>query len=231
MTTTKLNVDQAGVSQRSIAVVDGVVIYASNDGLVTINGGTASLIPSQRFFTREVWRQRYSAGLHDIAFGVWDGRLIGFSPSAAFTPFMIRTDEADGTLTDLPNFSAKCAFTNVLSDQMYYVSGGVILQFNGGNSQTAEWQSRELVLPRPTNFGAAQAMVEGNWSIEFWAYVQATNGSYSYQLRHTQAAVNGLNNFRLPAGFESDRYRIKITGSGRFRELRIAQTFRELSTL
>ncbi len=231
MTTTKMNVDQAGVSQRSIAVVDGVVIYASNDGLVSVSGGSATLTPSQKFFTRDVWRQRYAAGLFDMAFGVWDGRLVGFSPSAAFTPFMIRTDEADGTLTDLPNFAAKCAFTNVMSDQMYYANGNAIYQFNGGAAQTAEWQSRELVIERPVNFGAAQAMVEGNWTIEFWAYQRQANGSQQHELKHTQVVASGLNNFRLPAGYESDRYRIKISGAGRFRELRVAQTFRELSTL
>lgn len=231
MTTSKLNVDQAGVSQRSIAVVDGLVVYASNDGLVTVNGGTATLNPSHKFFTREVWRQRYATGLSEMEFGVWDGRLVVYSPSNYFTPFMIRVDEADGTMTELPQFVAKCSFTNVMSDQMYYAIGNAVLQFNGGNAQSAEWQSRELVLPRPVNFGAAQAMVEGNWSIEFWAYTRAANGTHSYTLRHTQSVATGLNNFRLPSGFESDRYRIRITGSGRFRELRVAQTFRELAVL
>lgn len=231
MTTTKLNVDQAGVSKRSIGVVDGVVVYASNDGLVTLNGAVASLIPSQRFFTREVWRQRYSAGLSDMIFGVWDGRLVVFSPSASFVPFMIRTDEADGTMTDLPSFVAKCAFTNVMSDQMYYTNNNILYQFNGGDNLASEWQSRELVIQRPVNFGAAQAIVEGNWTIELWAYVQRPDGSYAYSLRHTENISGTTKNFRLPSGYESDRYRVHIAGSGRFRELRIAQTFRELSVL
>lgn len=231
MTTSKLNVDQAGVSPRSIAVVDGTVVYASNDGLVTVSGGSATLIPSQRFFTREVWRSRYKNGLHDMAFGVWDGRLVVFSASAAFTPFMLRFDEADGNLTDLPDLVAQCAFTSVLSDQMYYANANTVYQFNGGADLLAEWQSRELVLDRPTNFGAAQAVVEGDWQIEFWAYELNQDNTQSYSLRHTETLTAGVTNFRLPDGFESDRYRIKISGSGRFRELRIAQTFRELAKL
>ena len=47
---------------------------------------------------------------------------------------------------------------------------------------------------------------------------------------YTQAlATDGVHNFRLPSGFESDRYRVKLQGSGRFVDLKVAQSFRELS--
>ena len=51
MTVQRINVDQAGVSKWSIAVVDGVCLYASHDGLVMINGATATLTPGQKFHT------------------------------------------------------------------------------------------------------------------------------------------------------------------------------------
>ena len=51
------------------------------------------------------------------------------------------------------------------------------------------------------------------------------------QDQHTEALAGGLKNFRLPGGYESDRYRLKLAGTGRFRELRVAQSFRELSSL
>lgn len=232
MTVSKINVDQAGSSKWAIAVVDGVVMYASNDGLVALTGASASLMQGQKFFTREVWRQRYGTGLSSMRFAVWDGRLVVFSSSGAFTPFMIRFDEADGTMTDLPTFAAQCAFVSPLSDQFYYASGNTLHQFNGGTDIAATWQSAERVLPRPLNFGVAQALVEGNWSLELWAYVKnPTTGAFEYQLKHTEALAGGLKNFRLPGGYESDRYRLKLAGTGRFRELRVAQSFRELSSL
>lgn len=222
MTTAKLNVDQAGVSKWSIAVVDGACMYASHDGLVVLNGGSASLMASQRFFTREVWRQRVGAGLSGMRFSVWDGRLIVFHATGAFTPFMIRMDEADGTMTDLPGFTAACAFVSQLSDQCYYANGTGLYQFNGGAGQTAVWQSREVVLPRPSNFGAGQALVTGAWTLEFYA---------DGVLRLTQALAAGTTDFRLPGGFLAERWKIKASGSGRFRELRIATTGRELAAL
>lgn len=222
MTAARLNVDQAGVSKWSIAVVDGTVMYASNDGLVTITGGTASLVQGQKFFTRETWRSAYSAGLSGMRFSVWDGRLVVFHGAASFTPFMIRFDEADGTMTDLPNLTAACAFISQLSDQFYYAQGAGLYQFNGGTDQTAVWQSREVVLNKPINYGFGQAVATGNWSIEFYA-----DGT----LRHTQTVTAGVSNFRLPGGFLADRWKVKLTGTGRFRELRMAQTARELATV
>lgn len=222
MTTSRLNVDQAGVSKWSIAVVDGAVIYASHDGLVTITGGGASLAQGQQFFTRDVWRQRYGQALSSMRFSVWDGRLIVFSHSNNMVPFMIRVDEADGTLTDLPAFMAQAAFVSLLSDQCYYAYGQGLYQFNGGSDIPATWQSRELVLERPLNFGYAQAVVDGSWSVEFYA---------GGVLRHTEAVSSGVSNFRLPGGFTSDRWKVKVIGTGRFRELRMAETGRGLVTL
>lgn len=222
MTATRLNVDQAGVSKWSIAVVDGVVAYASHDGIVILNGGQASLAQSQKFFTREVWRTLYRTGLTTMRFSVWDGRLVVFSSTGAFTPFMIRFDEADGTMTELPTLTARCGFVSVLSDQFYYANGRYIYQFNGGNDLTATWASRELVVNKPVNFGFGQAVVSGAWVIEFYA-----NGA----LVHTQLVAPGTTNFRMPSGFLADRWKFRIYGTGRFRELRIAPTAKQLETV
>lgn len=232
MTVSKINVDLAGVSKWSIAIVDGLIVYASHDGLVTINGATGSLLESQIFFTRDVWRKRYGSGLSSMRFAVWDGRLVVYSHNSAFTPFMIRFDEAGGSMTELPDFMAKCHIVSPLSDQFYYMNSNKLYQFSGGSLQNATWQSAEKVLLQPVNFGAAQAIVEGNWTIQLWAYLKnSATGLFEYQLKHTQMVETGQTDFRLPSGYQSDRYKVKITGNGRFRELRIAQTFRELAGL
>lgn len=232
MTAQRINVDQAGVSKWSIAVVDGVCLYASHDGLVMINGATATLAPGQKFHTRDTWRARCGTGLPGMRFSVWDGRLVIFHASNTFPAFMIRFDEADGTLTDLPDLTAKCAFISQLSDQFYYANGSNLYQFNGGSAQTAVWQSRELVIPVPINYGMGQALTEGSWSLELWAYVKnASTGVFEYQLKHTKALTDGLATFRLPGGYETDRYRFKISGNGRFREFRMARTGRDLASV
>lgn len=232
MTAMLLNVDQPGVSKWAIAVADGAVIYASHDGLVTLNGATASLAQGGAFFTRENWRQAYAAGLATMRFAVWDGRLVIYSPTALFTPFMIRFDEADGSLTDLTGLVAACSFTNLLTDQLYYVSGNKMYQFNGGLASVAKWRSGELVVPRPVNFGTAQLLCDGTWTIELWAYVlnPATN-EHEYQLMHSHDSWGGLETYRLPAGYEARRYRVVAYGNGRLREIRFATSNRDLASL
>ncbi|MFA5630350.1 MAG: hypothetical protein WC997_02460 [Porticoccaceae bacterium] len=222
MTATRVNVDQAGVSKWSIAVVDGTVVYATNDGFVVFHGATASLERSHLFFTREVWRARYAAGLSSMRFSVWDGRLIVFSGTGAFTPFMIRLDEADGALTDLPTFAAASAFVSILSDQCYYSLGNGIYQFNGGDNLPCTWQSREEITVRPVNFGIFQAVATGAWTLSVFA---------DGVLRHTAAITEGKHTYRLPSGFEADRWQFRVTGIGAFKELRVATTGRELALL
>lgn len=245
MTVARLNVDQAGVSKWSLAVVDGAVMYASHDGLVVLHGGTASLAQGQRFFTREVWRERYASGLSGMRFSTWDGRLVVFHGSGAFTPFMIRTDEADGTMTDLPALNAQCAFVSQLSDQFYYAQGSMLYQFNGGADLTATWQSRELVLPAPYSFGMLQAVCTGQWTLTMTASLStppqtglgtSTRGPWtivvSAQSVTAYVALSaGTTTIRIPGGFESDRWKVKLTGKGRFRELRMARSGRELARL
>lgn len=244
MSTAKLNVDQAGVSKWSIAVVDGAVVYASHDGLVTLTGGMASLAQGQKFFTREAWRQRYGSGLSGMRFSVWDGRLVVFSGTNAFTPFMLRTDEADGTMTDLPNLSAACAFISQLSDQFYFALGTGIYQFNGGTDLEAVWQSREVVLNKPVNYGILQSVCTGTWALYISAALSEspdvshqgtfTRGPWSVTISSTEVIastnlVAGTKTLRMVDGFESDRWKIKLIGTGRFRELRLAKTGVELA--
>lgn len=224
MTTSKFNIDQAGVSKWSIAVVDGVVVYASNDGLVAVSGATGSLALSEQFFTRDVWRARYGAGLSTMRFAVWDGRLVVYSSANSFTPFMIRLDEAQGAMTDLPGFVAQCSFVSPLADQFYFAQNANISAFGGGSDLATLWRSREIVLPKPTNFGAGLALLEGSWTLQVFAYV---NGAHS--LRYSRALTTGRTLFRLPGGYKSDRYLVRLNGTGKFRELAIANSASELA--
>lgn len=223
MTPYKVNVAQAGVSKWAIAQVGEQVIFASHDGLVTISGASGSLAQGQYLFTREVWRTKYAAGLTTMRFAVWDGRLIVFSSAGSFTPFMIHFDEAEGVMTELPNFVATCAFTSQLSDQCYTVNGSNLYQFAGDTAWSATWQSREAIQPAPINFGFAQAVSTGTWTLNLIA---------DDVVVHTEVInTDGTNNFRLPDGYLAYRFKVKLVGTGRFRELRIATTGKALGQL
>lgn len=226
MTQSEITADQAGVSKWALANVGDAIVYASHDGLVTVSGGQASMALSETHFTREVWRARYAAGLATMRFAVWDGRVIVYSSAAAFTPFMLAIDEAAGAMTDLPLFVARCDFVSPIADQCFYAVGAFLYAFAVGTPNPLAWQSREVVLPQPLNFGAAQVRCDGAWALELFAYEDG-----AMVLKHSESGLSGLVSFALPGGYLSDRYQFKISGTGVFRELRLATSMYELRDL
>ena len=226
MTAAELNITHAGVSKWSIANVGGLVMYASHDGIVVIEGVMGSLTYSNRFFTRDVWKQRYSAGFSSMRFAVWDGRLIVYSTTNAFTPFMLRFDETGGTMTELPTFAPACTFISPITDGMYYAVGTGLYQFNGGAPLAAHWKSRETVVQGTANYAACEVLCTGTWTLTLWS-----DNEDGVMQQRFQRTVTGNARFRPPAGYRSRRYELELSGSGSFREFRIADSFRTLATI
>ena len=222
MTQTPLDVPHAGVSKWALVDLAGVAAYATNDGIVLVSGTSASITLSERYFTREVWRTRYAAGLSSMQFAFYDGKLLVFSRAGLFTPFMLKLDEAQGSMSDLPGFVAATSLVLVTSDGLYYLVGANLYQFGGGAAHALYWKSRELVLATPGNFGIARALCIGTFTIRFYA---------DGVLRHTQVVTSADLTFRLPSGFTALRWQIDIAGTGTFRELRIADTGRALALI
>lgn len=227
MSAAALNISQSGISKWSFANVGGQAMYASQEGIVVIQGVFGSLEYSDRFFTRDVWKQRYSAGFAHMRFAAWDGRLVVWSDNDSFTPFMIRFEEAGGQMTDLPGFSAQGSFVSPITDGFYYLIGDTVYDFNEGDPQTAIWTSREMVLPHPTNFGAAEVICTGQWV--FTLYADNDDGVF---VQRFQTELNaGGTRFRLPGGYKSRRWQVSLIGSGELTELRIAESMRELGDI
>lgn len=222
MTDSAVNIMQAGVSKWAIADLDGPLVYASNDGIVMVTGGRASLDTSARYFTREVWRQKYAAGLDTMRFAVWDGRLVVFSSARKFTPFMIDMDEGGGAITELPQLSAACSFVSPLTDQFYFANGTSLMQFAGGADTVAQWASREMVMPSPVNFGIAQVVLEGAWSLTVHA-----DGA----LIHTEPNLVSGKDFRLPSDQKHNRWVFGFEGTGIIKKLKVASSVPEFKKL
>lgn len=227
MTESKTGLPQGGLTKWAMADVNGALVYASNDGLVVVSGATASLAYSENFFTRDVWRARYRAGFSTMRFAVWDGRLIVYSSTGAFTAFMLRFDEEKNSMTDLPSFTAACSFTSPLSDQCYHVRGQNLYQFAGGAEMVATWTSREAVIPKPVNMGAMQIICVGSWTIT----ILTAGDDGVYVVRDERLLTTGQTTYRPPAGYLADRWKVTVSGTGRMRELRMTETMQQLKDI
>lgn len=223
MTAAPLNITQAGISKWSLANVNGQVMFATQQGIVVVVGVMGSLAYSDRFFTRDVWKQRYAAGFATMRFANWDGRLVVYSSTNAFTPFMLRFDETGGTMTELPNFTAACTFISPITDGLYYTIGTNVYQFNGGTGLTATWKSREQVVSGTVNYGACEVLCTGTWVVTLFS-----DNEDGVLVQRYQKTVTGNQRFKLPGGYRSRRYELQLSGSGAFREFRAAESFRTL---
>lgn len=224
-----LDIAHAGASKWSVISIAGRALYACHDGIVAVEGSSPSMALSDRFFTREVWRDRCGAGLASMQFARYDGKLIVFSKAGAFVPFMLDLSEG-GEMTDLPQFVASTASVLTTSDQMYVVSGTTLRQFGGGSMLPLRWATGDIVLAAPAALAVVQVECTGDFTIRFYQ---------KDKLGYTKTVESGETIFYLPteprdghAGLESsDRWKFEISGTGRFKRLRAASSIRGLKDI
>lgn len=208
---------QAGISNESMCRVGDGVVYASNDGLVFVRGLQASLNESERFFTREKWRDRYKSRLRKLKLFSHDGYICGIFNSGY--GFYIRLDENAGTMTEVST-TGLGAFLLPQTDAVYIGTDTGIQEFSGNYATTRPfyWYSKERVIARPQNFGAAQIQVDGSVLVSVIG-----DGRTMAEL-----TCDGNTRFRLSASDKCEVWQILIAGSGRVTRFYLAGSFLEL---
>jgi len=205
------------VSLHSAARVAGAAAYASHDGIVSVEGGTARLDSSRGLFTREVWRNLFSQFLtgdkEELIFAEHDGRLTGLTsgghpnvPDYTLHGFLLDLEEPAG-LTWLAFPSRPLGASVVREDDTLYFgleSGGYAAGFVG-DYLPLTWHSRDYVFPRQVSFGAAVILCEGEFIVSIYA---------DGKVVHTQQVVSGETVFRLPATLSQKRWSVKFEGAG-----------------
>ena len=210
---------QAGVSAKSIVDCGGFVIYASRDGLVMVQGTTASLMMGQKFFARKEWQTRYGNALNQMTLAYHDGALIGFTEANG--GFVIRFDEAEGSYTRCTTLNGLAGFMLPMTDSLYFSVGKTLFQYAGAETfQQFTWTSKEFTFPQPVNLGALQVLGNGSVAVTVIADEIALP---------TITFATGRGTARLPAGFKARRYQVKLVGSGSVQEVIIAPTMGALA--
>ncbi len=205
MSSQKIPAIQAGVSKGSLVNAGAFVAYASNDGIVTVRGLSASLDMSFQFFTREEWRSRYGSKLSMMRLNVHDGHLLAWFTDG--TPgFLIRLDEATPSFTRMSD-SITCAFVHPEGDSLYVGSGSTMYSFKSGFVRKAytHW-SKDFLIPKPESLGAIQLI--GNGQVVVTTYADKTQvAQTTVTLTESDSTV-----IRLPSGFRARRWSFKIEG-------------------
>ena len=215
MTVVKTDLEQSCSSKRSIVSTNGIVVYASPDGLVMLSPGGSKLITEQ-LFTRAQWQQyfrpesihAYSHDLKYIAFydnGTTQGGFIFDPTSGQFIMHDIYTT---------------AGYSDLLRDQLFLASEDLTIKpWIGGAAKNLTWRSKKFWMPKPLGYTCAQLEAEA-YPVTLKVYVDGTLG-------HT-ATVADRAAFRLPVLIGRD-WEFQIEGNTEVFSLAIAQSMEEIA--
>ncbi len=159
----KMELNLPCVNGRGMIDLGYSAAYPSNDGLVIVSAGGAT-VATETLFTRADWQKispstivagqfagRYMASYEytEIDGSVFSGTLI--LDLAGRQPFVIRAP-----------FKAKAFHYDLASGQLYYLIGNSVFEYDalGEVNEIMTWKSKRVVLEAPAAFGAI--LIEGS---------------------------------------------------------------------
>jgi hypothetical protein len=218
MSSVKLDVRQACASSRSIAIVQGGVLYASPDGLCLADHNGVRVV-SSGFITREDWQKLIPESMvaqahENICYIFYAGQGAGclsFDPmSAKFGRVSLR---------------GAASYSDTITDSMYVVGGGKIMRvFGGSTRRNARWRSPLITLPKHTAF--AWLKVYGDQSVAAPAVIRLYGDG---ALVHT-AVVENTDPVRLPPGRWLE-YEAEVESRSRVTRVVVASDTMELQSV
>lgn len=225
MSALQLPIVQGLLNPNCVVEAGGMLVYASNDGLVTLQGNQASTELGQQFWTREDWRALW-ANSTEMHLAAYDNYIVGFKTSGS-TNFMLRVDEGRWSLTNFSHWGTASAVSSS-EDNLYFAQNNRVYFFAQGTRRTFTWRSRPFILKKPENFGVLQVVIpKGTVAVTVYA-----DGVARQTITGITQNGNGHNvpyqTYRLKSGFLARSWAFQITGTGIVQEFYVALTGTEL---
>lgn len=218
MSAVKLDARQSCASRRSIATVQGGVLYASPDGLCIADPNGVRVV-SAALFTREDWQK------------LGPESMVACSHENIY--YLFYTGGAGGCLSfdlasaKLGRVQQRCtaAFSDTLTDRLYVAYNGQALAvFGGPTRRTGRWKSSKVVLPQHASFA---------WLKVYGDQTQGTPVTvrlYCDGVLRYEVSVPDTQPVRLPAGRWLE-YEIELESKARITRAVIAGDTKELQSV
>lgn len=171
----KLELNLPCINPLGIQDLGYTVVYPSNEGLVTVTNGTAS-VTTTSLMSRDGWQAMMP---HEMFSGQFNSRYF-----SSYNYIDVAGQQHYGTLIfdftgEQPfiirgQFSANAYFFDKVNGKLYYLEDRGIYEYDSFYSvnETQFWKSKEFVLPRPVNFGAILVEVDPGISEEEQAILE-----------------------------------------------------------
>lgn len=222
MTQQRVTSSSAAVAEWGVSEVAGRPAFASRDGIVLIEGTRASLDFSRKFWTPELWRQKYGSRLASIKLVSYNDALLGlFDSGDGFVlhydeqqPHMVEFSETGGYPFTIPGRSAVYLArpTGVVS----------VVGLDGAAPRSYVWHSKEFTLPANTSFAVCKIVVTGSTTVTLYA-----DGVQYHQATATSSNLGEVY-LRLPSPGRYLRFSLKLEGTGVVRSVELAHSIAEM---
>lgn len=163
---TKLDIDQACVSADSVADLNGMVIYASPDGLVGIEGNQSILL-TDGIITRKQWSAYNPSSMLGVTF---EGRYYAFYQASGQRKALV----FDPANSDAPflhlDQEALAAHTSAKDDALYLIDDNDdLVNYNQGTTfHGVYWKSKQYFMPVDTTFSWARVIATQDVDISIY---------------------------------------------------------------
>ena len=217
MTIARMRENQSCVSKRSIVNMGSHVMYASPDGLVSASGTTATLA-TDMIYSRSQWQALKPETIHAY---MYEGNYIGlYTVSNVQKGFIFNPKTL--LLSDLTQVTTLTGgYSDPEDDALYFIdSSSQIKKFDSGSEIVYEWHSKQYKLGRPINMAVAQVEAESYSNITISVYAESG-------LVHSQAVLNE-HAFRLPSGYRSNQFEVKVVGTDIINSVSVATSMSEI---
>lgn len=191
------SVQQACISSRSMVALDGLVLYASPDGLVGV-GAEGGHVVTEGIITRAQWQKLQP---HTLRAWYNEGKYVALTDTHGFV-----FDPKSG---DLRWISGRwdAAVPDMELDALMLAKENRLLQWRGGaESLSMQWRSKVFVLPPGMRLAAARLMGE---NLALVGFALLVDGNKVFELAPGQVPVSA---FRLPP-VRGQRWQVEVTGT------------------
>lgn len=222
VTLKKLNMEQACVSKRSMAVIGKAgTVFASPDGIIMVSGDGISNL-TEIFFTRDEWQALDPYSVHCY---YYDTRLVFFYNNGTDSGgYMIDFNDPLGQwMIELSVYATHC-YVDKFNDKLLMLVGSDIVEFDGGfNSAAFTWKSRLTLLPRPKSLNVAQVIATDYTDTILKVYA---NGS----LVKTKTVTDDKP-FKFNPGGKKRNWEVEIESKGQIEQIAVVESASELAYL
>ncbi len=250
MTLQRLPAPEPCVSRGSMAATTLGVLYASQNGLISVTAGGLRNI-TRNMISKDKWAallnlKQLRAGIVNEAYMVYSGVTEQAFQADTFQTNTFQQADGDGTRLGalIEGQDARVGFTRLQADGTVYNvvpdqwSGETLLIRNGKVQMvdltydvlgSYSWTSKIFNFPYPMNLGAAKV----TWDLPD-GVIGSTATIHIYadgKLRQTKTLPASDQVFRLKSGFMADNYQIVITGTLVIKQIQMASTIEELRAI